>query len=176
MQCYIGVLTKGNNEEKWFHALIRIDKYEPIYRISINCTIWILSFHWVTLRSNTLYLKYKELQRINEKYVSYIVQDKIILQNDWYLQTRSCISNPTSYTKLTRHMLHISKKKARFILQRKYNFVVIRVYVSKHRDRDVAMQICIYYSHLIFKDFTIPLVYALNNLPYLLPKKSQIDL
>ena len=91
------VLTKGNNEEKWFHALIRIDKYEPIYSTSANCTIWILS--------------YEKLQKINKRYVAYILQDKIILQNDWYLQTRSCISNPTSYTKLTRHMLHISKKK-----------------------------------------------------------------
>ena len=66
------------------------------------------------------------------------------------------------------------KEKARFILQRKYNFVVIRVYVSKHLD--VAMQNSIYYSHPIFKDFTIPLVYALNSSIDLPPKKSQIDL
>ena len=122
------------------------------------------SFHRVSGRfirlNNTLYLKYKELQRINKKCVSYIVQDQIILQNDWYLQTRSCISNPTSYTKLTRHMLHISKKKARFILQRKYNFVVIRVYVSKYRDRDVAMQNCIYVKPMFQLNNNVPYIYV----------------
>jgi len=66
------------------------------------------------------------------------------------------------------------QEKVRFILQRKYNFVVIAVYISKHLD--VAMQIFIYYSHPIFKDFTIPLVDALNTSLDLLPKKSQIDL
>ena len=55
------VLTKGNNEEKWFHALIRIDKYEPIYRISVNCTIWILFFHWIAKQ----YLVFK-IQRIKK--------------------------------------------------------------------------------------------------------------
>ena len=66
------------------------------------------------------------------------------------------------------------KEKVRFILQRKYNFVVLKVYTSKHLD--VAMQIFIYYSHPIFKDFTIPLVDALNSSLNMLPKKSQIDL
>ena len=57
------VLTKGNNEEKWFHALIRIDKYEPIYSTSANCTIWILSFRYTKsykkLINDMLHIFYK---------------------------------------------------------------------------------------------------------------------